>query len=452
MYNYVHTHSTGLVITRNKIDMDLIDPYIDRHLYSLINGLKQSNFGYNTVDKMAKDLTELYKGLSSYNKQLYIDSGGYSIIVGDVHSRDIRKFIDCYNYFLQNYAIGNCDKIFSLDIPIFLDEKLNNTCENIYDCNIKSSYYSKQILDDNPELYDKFTWVLHFKIEKQFNIWRKVYDQFYADEKRLKNFAIGGLVGLRGITNIKFSPFIIPIFKLLKIIRDKNLDYNSVIHILGVYGFHDRFMMYFMDKLFNNYYLNDKQCSVDITFDTINYTISGFYNVRNLPCLIPLDENCTKYKRGACIDMIDDLKTIISNEQAYDFVKYELTNINNDTNVDNVTSLALLFAIYNQYVDKIMHQCIDKECLVEKFIECNGNNNKFNTKYLIKLVNKWEKQYPYIFKGILKKLQANFMWLSSMHVAWNNGAKDDMNRIDNGIIKFSKAINFPFDLIGDFKY
>jgi len=279
---YVHT--TGDIIETNQLK--LMSKYVNNYLFSLIAGLRQGSFGFDTLHRITQDIIE-YKKMLGNNRKFFIDSGGYSIITGDVSPRDISKFIECYNLFLDRDAPDNCDHIFSLDIPIFLKYKEFNTSKYIYEMNLKSIQESKKILLKNKKLFDKFIWVWQFKLHKQNAIWKKIYDDELRQESELKHFAIGGLVSLRGITGIKFSPFIGPAFRCLKLICDKNLNKESILHILGVYHLHDRVALSFLHKLFNQYYLKDKKCSIQVTYDTVNYALSGLYKLREQIIFVP---------------------------------------------------------------------------------------------------------------------------------------------------------------------
>lgn len=141
---YVHT--TGDIIETNQLK--LMSKYVNNYLFSLIAGLRQGSFGFDTLHRITQDIIE-YKKMLGNNRKFFIDSGGYSIITGDVSPRDISKFIECYNLFLDRDAPDNCDHIFSLDIPIFLKYKEFNTSKYIYEMNLKSIQESKKILLKN---------------------------------------------------------------------------------------------------------------------------------------------------------------------------------------------------------------------------------------------------------------------------------------------------------------
>ncbi len=431
-YNYVHT--TTEIIERG-LNKQILRPYVKKYLYSLYNGFTNSNFGYDSLDKLSNNIKIFYDNLYP-DEQLMIDSGGYSIITGLINPRDITKFIECYAYFLE-YHNDIFDNIISLDIPIFLKYPIYNNIKTIYNSNYKSLTESKKILDKKPELYDKFLFVWHFKIQKQFNIWRQLYDEIFGNEERLKNYSIGGLVSLRGITGIKFSPFIGPIFRILKLIQNNKSNNHSKIHILGVYGKHDRFMMQFMNILINKHYFKDKQ--IDIMFDTINYTISGLFKIRDFPLIELLKDNFNISTQKE-INII--LKKFIPNEKVYNQVLLEIDNIEQNKQITDTRLLSLTYVIYSHIIDQMMLKFIIEEDLINLFIKY-PNYNQLKNK-LIPIIIRGVKKYPAAFKNIENQFMSNFYWLSNFHLAFINNAS--LERIDNGIELFIKNINFPFDL------
>ncbi len=433
-YNYVHT--TTEIIERG-LNKQILRPYVKRYLYSLFNGFTNSNFGYNSLYNLSKNIKVFYDNLYP-DEQLMIDSGGYSIITGLVNPRDVIKFIECYNYFLE-YHQDIFHDIISLDIPIFLKYPMFNNVSTIKNNNYKSLSESKKVLDKYPELYEKFLFVWHFKIQKQFNIWRELYDELFADEPKLKHHSIGGLVSLRGITGIKFSPFIGPVYRILKLIDDNKTNKHSKIHILGVYGRHDRFMMQFMNILINQYYFKDKDKQVDIMFDTINYTISGLFKIRDFPLVELLKDN---FHLSTQKEINSVLKKFIPNETVYNQVLMEIDNISQNKQITDTRLLSLTYVIYSHIIDQMMLQFIQEENLVELFIKY-PNYNQLKNK-LIPIISKGVKKYPAAFKNIERQFMSNFYWLSNFHLAFTNNYSID--RIDKGIELFIKHINFPGDL------
>lgn len=436
MFKYTHTITK---LNFNQHEINLLMQYVDFYLISLIDGLRQSSFGLDTLTRTALAIEKLHQRFISKDKKWMIDSGGYSIIVGDVSPRDMSKFMDCYNHYLEFYAETCCDYILSLDIPILLKYPEYNNVKYITDMNYLSGTKSRKILAANKKLYDKFLFVFHFKTQNIYNLWEKYYNDIFKDDKDLKNFAIGGQVGLRGITGIDFSPFINTSYKILDIIYEKNLNCESILHLLGIYGLHDRFLMGILDRLFNKHYLVGRQGSIKISFDTINHLVSGLFKIRELKSVIVED---SKILYDYNHKMIDKFDLLVEDINTLKEVKDNLKNIVDKVRIGDTNIVAILEVIKNQQFNRIMDAAIDHYKIVELFIDC-GNFNKFKHQF-IPIFIQLEKDFPYIFKNLQSKMLINFQLLYSFH-DWFKQGRDpiQMNRISS---KFIKMINFPFEL------
>lgn len=441
MHRYVHT----LGSIPAPIETKILNQHINYYLFSLIMGLRQTSFGYNTVKRTAKFIKKLKNELG-HDKNLMIDSGGYSIIVGDVAYRDTVKCIECYQYYLDQYAQTDADYILSLDIPIFLNEPRGNTANNIYEWNRRSIKESKDCLNRNKDLYNKFIFVWHFKITKQFDIWRSIYDEFFRNkEETVVNHAIGGLVGLRSAANINFSPFLIPLYKVLKIISDNNFDTTSIVHILGVYHKYDRFILSFLSKLINEVYFKNRNTKIKLTFDTVNYTLTGLYKAREMPMIVTNNNDIMFDYAHNLIDYMDE---IVHDDIARKEIIEDLYRVKSGHMLNNPKLLSLLMIPYNQYCDYIMTKMIEEENLLDLFLQTRGPNNFINQ--FIKIFNKWNTRYPFVFHGLKHSLCENFRWVKSAHELWE--ADIDEKKWDQCVKKFANVINFPHDLGGNFHY
>jgi len=436
MFKYTHTITK---LNFNQHEINLLMQYVDFFLISLIDGLRQSTFGLNTLIKTAKDIEKLHKRFIGEDKKWMIDSGGYSIIVGDVSPRDMSKFMDCYNHYLEFYAENCCDYILSLDIPILLKYPEYNNIKYITDMNYLSGTKSRKILDGNKKLYDKFIFVWQFKTPKQYKIWNNYYNDIFSDCKELKNFAIGGQVGLRGITGIDFSPFIGSCYQILDIIYKKDLNCESLLHLLGIYGLHDRFLMGILDRLFNKYYLVERQGSIKISFDTINHLVSGLFKIRELKSVI-IEEGKILYDYNH--KMIDKFDLLIEDIVTLKEIKRNLQNIVDNNRIGDTNIVAILEVIKNQMFNRIMDAAIDHYRIVELFIDC-GTFNKFKNQF-IPIYLQLEKDFPYIFKNLQNKLLINFQLIYSFDLWWRNG--HDPKELEKMMGKFINMIGYPFDL------
>ena len=147
MFSYVHTVANAPTPSEKHV----LDPFVDHYLISLVNGLPEGSFGYDTIDKFAEYVKGFYSNLNNMGQKLYIDSSGYSIISGEITYRNACKLIGVYNYYFKYHTENNSNKIFSLDVPIFLKEFIHNTTEKIYDLNNRSISQSKQIMLENKD-------------------------------------------------------------------------------------------------------------------------------------------------------------------------------------------------------------------------------------------------------------------------------------------------------------
>ena len=255
----------------------------------------------------------------------------------------------------------------------------------------------------------------------------------------MKHFAIGGQVGLRGVTGINFSPFIATSYQIMDILYEKNDNYEHILHLLGIYGLHDRFLMSIMDRLFNKYYLNNRQNSVKITFDTVNHIITGLYRVRELKSII-IEDNQIIYDYNHL--MIDKFHLLIEDSQTLKEVQKNLQEILEDERISDTSVVATLEVIKNQMFNKIMDAVIDKYNIVQLFVE-SINFNKFKNLYT-PIHIKLEKDFPYIFGNRLDKHLLNFQLLYSFHDWWLKGR--DKERFAQMMKKYITMINFPSDL------
>ena len=430
---YVHT--TSDIITRG-VAKNVIRPYTKKYLFSLINGLNNENFGFNTIDKIAIEVKRFYDDLYP-DEIMFVDSAGYSIIIGDINPKMINPFIEAYCHFLENYCETHTDYMYSLDIPIFLKHPDFNTYSNLYKRNRRSNQLMKHVLDKNPALYNKLVYVYQFKISEQYDIWNRIYDEFWVNETRLKHFAIGGLVSVRGVTGIKFSPYIGMLYKLLHLIANKNLKEESILHILGIYGIHDRFHLMFLQKLFNDIYLKDHDCKIQLSYDTINYFVSGLFKIRDLDSIIP--GNNGSYICDLNDNLIEEMHKIILYPDALQAIKDNIKCLHNKSALLDTRVYCYLNVVRQLITDQIMREVINKHDLINQFLQFDNFNSLKNN--LRPLFLNIEKQYPYVFKNYTDKILNNFKWIHAFNGWWMSGRNED--RLEKGIELFINQINFP---------
>lgn len=135
---------------------------------------------------------------SPESASLYIDSGGFQIIVGYINSSRIREYVDSYHFVLEKNK-DRIGSIFSLDVFNAAYSK-----EKIYDENKYSINESIALIKKYPEIADKQLFVLQTSNLNTFDIWKNLFKDLEV-YKYYKRWSIGGLVGLKKSTNARFS-------------------------------------------------------------------------------------------------------------------------------------------------------------------------------------------------------------------------------------------------------
>ena len=237
-------------------------------LYSIIGGMQQYDFNTHTLHD---ELMSIQRYAEHYVRpaegKIFIDSGGYSIIQGAVHPKAVPRFVQCYNAMLDMKA-GAFDKVFSLDIPWSKVFTEMNTKQKIMELNDYALSTARDILLANAEALERFSFVWHFKMPAQYAIWDHLYAK-HGLNQIIRHRAIGGMVALRGITGIKFSPFIGMAYRcLLDYLCAGRFDLDFTLHFLGLYLPYDRFEMTILDGLFARYLEGEAQAVT--TYDSIN--------------------------------------------------------------------------------------------------------------------------------------------------------------------------------------
>ena len=413
------------------------NPIIDYHfpsvniagnlLISMIDVLNSSNSASKSFSffKSLYQMHELYKQ-HGIKWNTFLDSGGYSIIVGDVKGSQTREFIERYcTRIIEGKLIY--DYVFSLDIPIFLQEPTYNTKPIIKQFNRESLYQTYSLAAKDEILRNKLYFVWQFKIKEQYEIWNELYNELKLNDL-VKNRAIGGMVGLRGITQIDFSPFIAPLYKCLfdYINGDTSIPFRC--HTLGIYIQHDRFFLWFLEKLFN-YYLNVDNCH--LTYDSVNYMRTAQLKARDMEIFSFNGKTLDKYQHLNCPDSIYKL---VYND-LYDNILMEIDNINNNRKMKDVGAFTPLAIYSNRQLDLFFNYVIDKYNILDSFLKGNLKSELVNLSVL----------YPTIFTSRrIDCIKMNFKKCWDFHQWWIKDRKiDSLNEL---MYKFINDIKFPSSL------
>ena len=185
---YVSVTAPGTLMSK------VIFNYFNNYLVSF--GEAATNNSWN-ISRLSMNLKKILEEKPK-DMTLYIDSGGFQIIMGYIYGSRIDEFIEAYHYALEKHY-KNIDKIFGLDVS-------NNELDlkQTYLYNRKSTLKSIALIDKIPAIKDKQFYIMHTGSVKALQVWRKLF----IDEEVYKHFnlwSFGGLVGLKKRTNAKFS-------------------------------------------------------------------------------------------------------------------------------------------------------------------------------------------------------------------------------------------------------
>jgi len=234
--------------------------YFNKYLISLGEPITNNSWDalklMKHLDKILEEKPEDYK--------LYIDSGGFQIIVGYVESDRIYSYINVYHTLLKKYK-DKIETIFGLDVysdsfmktfktlppiyresehslgkiiakpsrnvPIFPDTYIKEDMLDFYDANKYSMLKSIELIKEFPEIANKQIFILQSSNIITFNIWKDLFDELEV-YKYYKRWSIGGLVGLKKSTNARFSHAVPATLWLLTQQRLHNFEIDQI-HWLG---------------------------------------------------------------------------------------------------------------------------------------------------------------------------------------------------------------------------
>jgi hypothetical protein len=133
---------------------------------------------------------------------LYIDSGGFQIIMNYVTEDRIGAYIEMYHKALEDNR-EDIQTIFSLDVwnPSFIEN-----ADLLYYYNRMSCQQSVDLIKKYPDIADKQLFVLQTSNSETLETWRKMLlDPDLNIISTYNRWSVGGLVGLKKSTNAKFS-------------------------------------------------------------------------------------------------------------------------------------------------------------------------------------------------------------------------------------------------------
>lgn len=405
-------------------------------LYSIIEGMRQYNFNTHTLNvvlESIKDYTKKY--VRPVDGKIFIDSGGYSIIQGAVHPSAVPRFIQCYNTMLR-LTPGAFDKFFSLDIPWSKGFPGMNTRQKIMEFNDYALSTVRAILINDPVALERFSFVWHFKMLSQYEIWKTLYEK-YEFNRIIRHRAIGGMVALRRITGIKFSPFIGMAYRcFLDYLDAGRFDQDFSLHFLGMYLPYDRFEMAILDGLFARYLEGESQ--VVTTYDSIN-PLQSTRKGKDIPLFeftgtgLAVYNNLTEAPTAI-------LEHVYGQPGLVGFVQEEIARRRAGQRLKSADSFGPLNIYSHQQVNRFFEYLVATHGLAEVFFR-EWSLTKINGHFR-HVLGALAKAYPALFtKSLCESIMQNVAITYWFH-RWfiNNRSR---TRLEELIIKNIQKIGFP---------
>lgn len=436
-YTFVASNSPNE--NSSKVDyLPAIHKQTDCGLYAISEALTQKENDLEAIEKVSMHSSEYNnRYIHPINGHWKIDSGGYEIITGAVPPYLIPLANQRYHFFQQE-NVNEYDEIFSLDVPCIGDSEYDdfNTVENIYNANKESLSKTIQALRNIPELIDKLYLVDHFKEINQYEIFCKLNDELEL-KKYIRHRALGGMVGIKDLTNISFSPFIFASYRSLHgYMECDNPGDNFKFHYLGINGDYDRFTIAYFDKLFQRYLgWKIKLC---VTYDTINYLRSAMFMNINLQVYSFTDNQLVQYESIAEVPK-GIVKTVYPGSLYGNFIDNIETKKTTDSFDDSMAFVPL--KVYSEMsLDRFFEFIIDQYELIDLLFRF-GSFDLFEY-HLDLALAEILKKYPKAFtKNNIKSIKQNLEYIFVGH-KWYQDKRDE-KELDRLSRLFIKEINCP---------
>lgn len=425
---YLYVAGSSDISNKNKNLFQLISQQTTGLLYSLVNGMSKKNLGAIPMTDVANKINNCRNLFN--NGKLFVDSGGYSIIKGDIPIDTINFIIDCWAYYAK-HARDKFDFLFSLDIPLSIEYDELNTKQKIYKYNKISLSVLVNLIKQFPELREKLIFVWQFKMLSQYEIWRKLYDELELS-KHIKHRAIGGMVGLRKLNkSLNFSPFTGMVFRcLLDFINSENNRGEFRLHFLGINIKYDRFHIALLERLCAHYLGNE--ITAKFSYDSINFAHTArkkkdlsFYSIEY--------DTIVQYRD---ITSVPDevLKNVYGEYNLYTYIKSEIQLRKNNKNIKNIFSFAPLNIHSNMTLDRYFEKVIDEHSLVDIII----NNESITTVLglLHPILEELSNKLPEVFTQEVKEsINKNIRITHSLHKLFVKKLYSDLDNYIKYLIK-----------------
>lgn len=329
-----------------------------------------------TLNDIIKQMKKTYKkqvmGLENLN--IYLDSGGYQIILGHITKNRIKEFIETYHFIFKRY-LKDIDFIFTLDINNLKFSP--NDIETLNNTSIKTSI---EFIKKYPIAKNKQIFVVQSRTPEMLNIWKDLMDKNEVYNHYFR-YSFGGLVGLKSETRATFNHFT-PMTIWLMAYLKKNNGKITHLHMLGQSSRVAIITGSILEKLFKIDITMDS--SEIIRFSPISGKVPAIHNCENdFKVLRNLDDLCTlmDYHSDECeLLKIDAIKAELANGNVSNQTFIEIISMN----IENTIAFADYFLKEKNVDDILNYKKEDFEKFHEVFKIGRLSQEMENNMFLIK--------------------------------------------------------------------
>lgn len=357
--------------------LDII-PSVLKHtgdvLISLQSMYGNGEFSQNKVSAFHDKLLALKSRYENLNARIWIDSGGYSFIKGDIDPKYVDQISEMYNSLLIE-SRNTCHRIFSLDLPLNKKHQNFNDINNVAIVNSRLTKHSLDIVKNSPELREKFIFVSHARSREIFQTWENIYRKNNVGT-HVRNRAIGGLVGVRAGTKNVMSPFLAAAFKALA-------EYLSApvmeaparfsLHFLGINSIADRFLMTVLEGLFKSYDFL-RSFDVDFSYDNSRFSEEARKGNKKNDAFV-LGQRLGLYYVPGYRNINPSSIANAFEESIAEYVQANLEKWNQGHDVDRTAIFEPLNVHSQMEIDKILLDAARKHDLIDAFYHIHGERS-----------------------------------------------------------------------------
>jgi hypothetical protein len=236
--------------------------------------------------------------------RLYLDSGGYQILVGYIAERRIREYTDVYHTIIKSFY-EDIDRIFSLDI-----NSIKFSQDKLFKYNHYSIEQSLKLHEKYPDFKDKQLFVVQSRRSNILNDWLQLMDD-HSVSKYYQRYSFGGLVSLKKDTRATFNHFVPMTLWLLTYVKNRGGLPLKQIHMLGQSSRIALITGAILEKLFN----------IEITMDS-----SEIIRFTPIAAKVPFIHQSPKDNEYQVITNLNDMVQMIE-EHSADFDKETMSRM-----------------------------------------------------------------------------------------------------------------------------